>query len=151
MSSSLSNDLLFMIHQQKKRVVIIIMSQFIQQEHMRKKMEETGREFVWNDSDNAILMTEEQRNTAARAAVIGGDGVASGSDLYTSCIIAAESQERANMFAKLFEHNVESYSTQISPEQLAAIDKRICVGDACLACKKTGRIVGLAFVINSPQ
>ncbi|MFM7989673.1 MAG: hypothetical protein ACKPKO_61210, partial [Candidatus Fonsibacter sp.] len=78
-------------------------------------MEESGREFVWDDNKNAILMTEVQRNAAARATVIGGNGVASGSDLYTSCIIATESQERVNMFAKLFEHNVESYSTQISP------------------------------------
>ena len=39
---------------------------------MRKKMEEVGREFTWNYSENALLMTDEQRDATARAAMVGG-------------------------------------------------------------------------------
>ena len=110
---------------------------------MRKKMEESGREFAWNDSENAILMTQEQRDAAARAAVVGGDGsVASGSALYKSCVIATESEAKFDILAKLFEHKSEPYSANISQQQLDAIDQRICVGDVCLGCDKCGVMWG---------
>lgn len=121
---------------------------------MRKKMEEAGREFTWNNSENALLMTDEQRDAAARAAVVGsGCSDATGSDMYKSCISATDNDERVDMFAKLFDHSSKPYSKEVSSQQLAAIDQRICVGDTCLACNKQGVLWGshLTSVLHSKQ
>ena len=76
---------------------------------MKQKMAESGRDFTWNSKENPLLMTPEERELAAQAAVVGSEA-GSSTDLYTMCVTKADDEPRIDVFAKLFAPNVKPYS-----------------------------------------
>ena len=78
-------------------------------DHMREKMAQSGREFMWSNAENPLLLTPEEREAMARSAVVGGSS-GSATDLYATCVAAADAGERVDIFSKLLNLDVKPYS-----------------------------------------